>query len=35
MLESVICASKVETPAEDCNCCKDCVERRVAAAAKP
>ncbi|HZH12802.1 MAG TPA: choice-of-anchor K domain-containing protein [Archangium sp.] len=29
MLESVICASKEVTPAEDCNCCKECMERRV------
>jgi hypothetical protein len=36
MLESVICASKApEEPVEDCECCKECMERRVAAAAAP
>jgi hypothetical protein len=33
MIEEVICASKApEEPVEDCACCKECMERRVAAA---
>lgn len=36
MLESVICASKQPAePVEDCGCCKECMEKRVAATAKP
>jgi len=36
LLEEVICASKQPTtPVEDCKCCKECMERRVANAAKP
>lgn len=36
LLEEVICASKQpEQPVEDCKCCKECMERKVAAAAKP
>lgn len=36
MLESVICASKApEEPVEDCGCCKECMERKVPAAATP
>ncbi|MDX6683047.1 MAG: hypothetical protein QOG94_3086 [Solirubrobacteraceae bacterium] len=34
MLESVICASKApQEPVEDCACCKECMERKIAAAA--
>jgi hypothetical protein len=34
MLESVICASKQpEEPVEDCACCKECMEHKVAATA--
>jgi len=33
LLEEVICASKAPTtPVEDCKCCKECMERKVAAA---
>jgi len=37
LLEEVICASKqpAQPVVEDCKCCKDCMERKVAAAAKP
>ena len=36
LLEEVICASKQPAKAvEDCKCCRECMERRVAAAAKP
>jgi hypothetical protein len=36
MLESVICASKApQEPVEDCACCKECMERKVTASAKP
>jgi hypothetical protein len=36
LLEEVICASKQPAAqAQDCECCKKCMERRVAAAAKP
>ena len=36
LLEEVICASKQPAkPVEDCKCCKQCMERRVASAAKP
>ena len=36
MLESVICASKAEAaPVEDCGCCAECVERRLATLTAP
>ena len=36
MLESVICASKApEEPVEDCGCCKECMEKKVAAGVAP
>ncbi len=36
MLESVICASKAEpAPVEDCGCCAECVEKRLAAKTAP
>ena len=36
MLESVICASKAPAgPVEDCGCCKECVEQRLAAQVAP
>ena len=36
MLEGVICASKAPAePVEDCGCCKECMERKVPAAAAP
>jgi hypothetical protein len=36
MLEGIICASKAPAePVEDCGCCKECMEKRVAALAAP
>ena len=36
MLESVICASKAPAaPVEDCGCCAECVEKRLAAQTAP
>ena len=36
LLEEVICASKQPTKTvQDCKCCRECMERRVVAAAKP